>query len=81
MWDYEGYWGVVIGYERDAEGAVAEFGLTAEPEIGPSSIDEWLGQAEAEAWREGAEETGPLPVEWSEHHQLARAELMAAAVS
>jgi hypothetical protein len=69
LWTYEGYWNVVLGANRDAARVVDQFELT------PRGLDEWLGQAEAEACAVGGIQ---LPVEWCGFHQQALAELEAA---
>lgn len=65
-WDYEGYWNVVLGH-RSAEQVVAEFELDPSDRRG---LDEWLGEAEAEAWRVGGE-GGAMPEEWGDFHARA----------
>jgi hypothetical protein len=70
-WDYEGYWGVVLGANRDAAMVVRDFDLA------PSDLDKWLGEAEVEAWRMGGEGK-EMPEEWARHHQTALEELSAA---
>ena len=68
---YEGYWNTVLGAERDAAAVLSEFGLDAGDRRG---LDEWLGVAETEAWRESAQ-GGPLPEEWGDYHARALAEI------
>jgi hypothetical protein len=72
-WTYEGYWNAVLGVVSASE-IVAEHGLVAGDRRG---LDEWLGQAEAEAWRVGGQ-GGRVPSEWAEHHAKALAELVEA---
>jgi hypothetical protein len=75
-WDYEGYWNVVLG-DRDADRVVVEYELIG---LERRDLDEWLGLAEAEAWREGGLGSD-LPDEWSEHHVRALTELTEATVT
>jgi hypothetical protein len=58
------YWNTVLGANRNTDDVLREFDLDPDDRKG---IDEWLGQAEAEAWRVGGEK-GELPKEWFEHH-------------
>jgi hypothetical protein len=74
-WSYEGYWGAVLGPYRSAADVVREFELVAR------GLDEWLGQAEAEAWLIGHGRVmgSDMPAEWAEHHISALAALQRAA--
>lgn len=72
-WDYEGYWQYVLG-NRNAPTVVEEFALDPNARVG---LSEWLGEAEAEAWRVGAM-PGVMPAEWAAFHARALAELAAA---
>lgn len=65
-WSEEGYWNTVIG-DRSASQLVAEFELDASDRVG---LSEWLGHAEAEAWRAG-KNVGPMPTEWVDFHERA----------
>lgn len=67
MWTFEGYWNAVLGANRSAEDVIREFDLDASDRRG---LDEWLGHAEAEAWRVGGQ-GGTLPAEWTAHHDKA----------
>ncbi|HMV67778.1 MAG TPA: hypothetical protein PLT98_04355 [Thauera aminoaromatica] len=72
-WTYEEYWSVVLG-QGSASEIVAEYDLTASDSRG---LSEWLGQAEAEAWRVGGN-GAPVPSEWAEYHQRTLVELTGA---
>lgn len=65
-WDYSGYWHYVLGL-ANADQIIAEFGLDPSNRRG---LDEWLGEAEAEAWRAGGED-GAMPEEWGDFHARA----------
>lgn len=67
-WTYEGYWTAVIGALTTGH-AAGEFGLDPSDVRG---LDEWLGLAEAEAWRVGGD-GGELPESWAEFHARALA--------
>jgi hypothetical protein len=67
-WDYEGYWNVVLGANRDADSVVEEFGLV------DTGLDEWLRKAESEAWRHGGDGCS-MPPEWAGFHDCALKEL------
>jgi hypothetical protein len=82
-WTYEDYWHQNFD-TRSAAKIVAEYGLTDETAAGPGSLDDWLGNAEAEAWLAGtdghgtgcaADHGGELPESWSLHHERALEEL------
>lgn len=70
-WDFEGYWSAVLGAYRDADGVVWDFDLDPTDERG---LDQWLGEAEVEAWRVGGD-GGPMPACWTQFHAMALAEL------
>jgi hypothetical protein len=66
-WTYEGYWNVVLGDCRTAAQVVSEFALEGANE---ASLNEWLIQAEREAWRAGVEYSAYRPnkgQEWSDN--------------
>jgi hypothetical protein len=66
-WTWCGYWNLVLGASRDAADVVREFEL--DPTDRPG-LDAWLGEAEAEAWREG-NLGGPIPSSWTTYHARA----------
>ncbi len=66
-WDFDGYWNAVLGDKRDAEDVCVEFNLDPRDRRG---LDEWLGAAEAEAWRVGGL-GGDMPKSWWAHHTQA----------
>ena len=76
-WDFDGYWNTVLGASRNAADVVREFALTDEPAAGPGSLDEWLGNAEGEAWSAGGT-GGDMPDEWAGFHAKALAQLKSA---
>ena len=63
-WTYEGYWAAVLGGNRSAEDVVREFDLDP---TNRHTLSEWLGEAEAEAWRVG----GKKPKETFDWHERA----------
>jgi len=66
-WTFEGYWNAVLGANRTAADVVREFGLDPADQNG---VDEWLGNAESEAWLQGGH--GPfVPGDWVDLHQTA----------
>ena len=65
-WTYEQYWNVVLGENRSATDVVWEFDLRPSNRRG---LDEWLGHAEAEAWRVRGK-GGEIPRVWAEHDEL-----------
>lgn len=73
-WTYEGYWNAVIGANRSAEDVIREFELNGRDRRG---LDEWLGNAEAEASIAGSG-TSKVPVEWEPFHAKALEEMVAA---
>jgi hypothetical protein len=74
-WTFEGYWNTVMG-DRSAEQVVAEFDLAGPGPL--SEFSEWLGAAEAEAWRVGGLD-GDMADAWGAFHDRAARELQAAA--
>jgi hypothetical protein len=67
-WNFEGYWNTVMGPTRSAGDIVREFELGA----GRRGLDEWLGEAEMEAWMAGGNSVrDELPEEWAEFHARA----------
>lgn len=70
-WTYEGYWHAVLGV-GSADDVVRDFALV---DPGPG-LDEWLDDAEVEAWAQGGE-VGDLPEEWTGYHARALGELRA----
>jgi hypothetical protein len=67
---YETYWRAVMGDDRSAEDVVWDFDLVGDK----ASLDEWLGEAEAEARLQGLDDDGAI----ARHHARALAELLAA---
>lgn len=75
-WTYDGYWNVVLGANRGPTEVVTDFEL--DPRDRPG-LCEWLGHAEAEAWRVGGEGS-PIPDVWTEYHRRAVEALAGVAV-
>jgi hypothetical protein len=65
------YWLLVLGESCDAR-IVSEYGLSD-----GEGLDEWLDTCESAAWSAGGI-GGPVPDSWSEHHERAKAKLLAA---
>jgi len=70
-WTYEGYWNAVLGANRSVRDVIREFDLDP---LDRRGLDEWLGHAEAEAWRVGGGR-GRVPAEWDQFHERALYEL------
>ena len=62
-WTYEGYRRAVIG-DRSPLELVQEFDLDTSDQPG---LDEWLGHAEAEAWRVGCKDNSLMELRWPPH--------------
>lgn len=73
----EQYWRAVLG-ERSADQVVTEFELDDDPQQGPGSLDDWLGQAEAQAIAHATD--GLLTLAMLEPHHAAALEALRAAV-
>ena len=69
--DWDGYWGCVLGANRDAADVVREFELVDGP-----TLDTWLYDAEEESRRVGG--LAEVPAQWDAHHDRALALLRAA---
>ena len=66
-WTYEGYFSTVLGAHSNRESLASDFDLDLSNRSG---LDQWLGNAESEAWAIGGQ-PGDIPEEWTDFHAKA----------